>query len=172
MWEYVDWLDEVFHPEAMVSFTFKDDRVREDKAWGLFKKWVDAINQEVEGKNYKRKWKHSYFGYVISAEYQMREVIHYHALIDNWFPWGFASKYWWKWSGFIKIKRNLSNVPGAIRYTMKYVMKSGVAPVVWLTKKKWAKEVIDINAIYQEYMSRPFEQPKINPWAQSDSKWE
>ncbi len=155
MWEYIDWLDQVFHPESMVTLTFKDDRVSEEKAWGLFKKWLDAINKKVEGKNYKREWKHSYFGYVISAEYQLREVIHYHLLIDNWFPWEYAIDYWWKWSGFIKI-RKIKNAPGAIRYTLKYVMKSGNPPTVWLTKKRWDKQMIDINGIYKAWMAAPY----------------
>jgi hypothetical protein len=161
MWQYVDWLDEVFHPITMVTLTFKDDRVVEEKAWGMFKKWIDAINTEVQGKHYKREWKHSYFGYVVAAEYQSREVIHYHVLIDNWFPWEFASRYWWKWGGFIKIKK-IKNVPGAIRYTLKYLMKSGNPPVVWLTKKMWVKEnvikeTVNVNAIYQQYLDSPYD---------------
>lgn len=152
-----------FNPVTMVTLTFKDDRVVEEKAWGLYKKWIDAINIQVEGEHYKREWKHSYFGYVVAAEYQVREVIHYHALIDNWFPWEFASRYWWKWAGFIKIKP-IKNIPGSIRYTMKYVMKSGNSPVFWIPRKRWEKKVIDLNAICQAYMDRPYTKPEINPW--------
>ena len=155
-WEWVEWLEKTvnFVPVAHVTLTFEQFNISEQLAWNKFKKWLHEINKEVIGENYKRSWKHCYFSYVAVPEYQTRGTIHYHVLIDNWFPWKFAQKLWWDMSGFIKIKK-VNNTEAAIRYVMKYITKEG-EPVVWLANKRWersANKKIDLNQIYQDYMN-------------------
>ena len=152
-WWWVEWLEKTvnFVPVAHATLTFEQVDISEQLAWNRFKKWIHEINKDVIGPKYKRTWKHCYFSYVVVPEYQTRGTIHFHVLIDNWFPWKFASEYWWDNSGFIKIKK-VQNVEAAVRYVMKYVTKEG-QPVVWLTHKKAEIHTVDINQLSQNYMN-------------------
>jgi hypothetical protein len=54
-----------------------------DVAKSKFKGLVKTLNQDVYGKRYTKKVGHSYFSYIQGIEYQRREVIHFHVLIDR-----------------------------------------------------------------------------------------
>jgi hypothetical protein len=154
-WEWVEWLEKTvnFIPVAHVTLTFEQFDISGQLAWNKFKKWIHEINKEVLGPKYKRSWKHCYFSYVVVPEYQTRGTIHYHVLIDNWFPWKFAQKLWWDLAGFIKIKK-VNNTEAAIRYVMKYITKEG-EPVVWLAHKRWERQIsvtMNINDIVNLYL--------------------
>lgn len=150
---YREWLQAEFEPVTMITLTFRED-VSAEKAWGLFKKWVHEINHHVIGKHYKRKYKHSYFGYIVTAERQARGTIHYHLVVDNYIPYKFSSSVWWRIGGFIKIKK-VTDAPGSIRYLLKYLTKTDIDPVIWRVKKKYVHpETIDINEVVQEYLDR------------------
>ena len=97
-----------FKPVALVTLTFDKVEISDRKAWNQFKKWLHEINKYIEGPNYKRKWKHCYFSYFIVGERETRSVVSYHLLIDNWFPWRLAVRYWWNYAGLIDIRTWLS----------------------------------------------------------------
>lgn len=150
-----EWLPEQFVPITMSTLTFdtykKVPHLTVDSSWGLFKRWVHEINRHVMGKNYKRKFKHSYFSYVVTGEYQIRGVIHYHVLVDNYIPYEFANSVWRRIAGYIKTKP-IHNSEGSIRYVTKYITKSDITPVIWIVKNKVIIKTIDFNEKVQRYL--------------------
>lgn len=156
--ELVTWLTLNFKAQTMVSLTFDtnwhkqgrrqiragswaDDThtewvVRPWVAYGWFLRWVRSVNEIVEGPKYKSRWKHSYFGYVVAKEYQSRGVEHFHVLIDNWFPFQAASRFWWDNCGACNIKP-VEDLSGSVKYALKYCLKSGVEPNIWVPNHRW-----------------------------------
>ena len=131
-------------------------------AYGMFRKWVDFINRLVIGNGYKAHWKHSYFGYLLTREYQSRGTVHFHVIIDNWYPWKQASKWWWEKCGSISQSR-IDDRTAAVGYALKYCLKSGYQPDIWIPNKRWMGgrvTFVDLNERYQEYMSQPFIRPE------------
>jgi hypothetical protein len=131
------------------------------QAVGMFKRWIEFINILVEGERYKQHWKHSYFGYMLTQESQTRGVVHFHVIIDNYFPWAQASKWWWEKCGSINITK-IEDLGSSLAYCLKYCLKTGYLPVVWTPNKRWRGDFLsfqDIDKRYQEYMQQPFEAP-------------
>ena len=60
------------------------------------------LNEETFGKRYTNYVGHSYFSYVASIEYQKRDVIHFHMLIDRPVDFRAVHKYWNIIAGFAK----------------------------------------------------------------------
>jgi hypothetical protein len=152
-WGWIHFLElKGFEPKALVTLTFKEVDTSPQRAWNLLKKWVHEVNKFVEGPKYKRRWKHSYFSYFVVAEYQTRGAIHYHLLIDRWFPWDYASRYWWNIAGFIDI-RKVDNTEAAIRYVTKYLTKGGDEPVIWFANRMWDKKKrINLQKLVDRYL--------------------
>lgn len=183
---YIDWLSALLKGQAMFSLTFdttwwKADRrkplaghwegkpyaegsewvIGNWQAYGMFRQWVRFINVMVEGLRYKQHWKHSYFGYLLTRENQSRGTVHFHGVIDNWFPWKQANNWWWERCGFIRISP-IIRLEGSLAYCLKYCLKSGFQPDIWIPKKRWDGFRLDIDGInrrYQEYMAEPFDMP-------------
>jgi hypothetical protein len=124
------------------------------QSYGWVMRWRDFINRLVIGKNYKNSWKHSYFGYVLTKEYQKNGVEHFHMLIDSWFPYEYSSNWWWRRCGMCKIE-GVSDLPGSLRYTLKYCTKGDNEPVIWIPEKRFDVNSIDVSAIYKRSMDDP-----------------
>lgn len=150
-----NWLIEEFEPVSLITLTFDTDKkvpnLTDGQAWSLFKKWVHEINLHVIGKKYKRKFKHSYFSYVVTREIQTRGVIHFHVIVDNYIPYKFAQSIWWNMAGYIDLTP-IKDAEGSIRYILKYLTKTDIEPVVWKVKNKVSIETIDINKNVQRYL--------------------
>lgn len=148
--------------------------IGEWQAFGMVRRWISFLNTLVEGVRYKQHWKHSYFGYVMAKEYQVRGVIHYHLIIDNWFPWKQASEWWWQKCGSCKIEK-VADAEQDLYYALKYCLKSGHRPEIWLPNRRWVGgtvQIIDLNQRYQEYMREPFNPPSEIPSAEQLSQLE
>ena len=142
---WVDFLEEQeFKPESLVTLTFSCETISDRRAYFAFKKWLHEINKYVEGEKYKRRWKHCYFSYFVVGEREKRLTVTYHVLIDNWFPWRYAARYWWNFMGYIDIRR-VNNVSAALRYVAKFFDEDGLEPILWQTKKRWRGFKPDIN---------------------------
>lgn len=184
--EYLDWLDKVLKGQTKVCLTFdttwwKSGRrrptvgrwegkpfqdgsewvVSEWVAYGMFRRWIAYLNTLVIGDGYKKHWKHSYFGYLMGKEYQTRGVIHFHVVIDNWYPWKQATEWWWRNCGAMRQERIEDNRE-AIKYALKYALKSGSTPDIWLPNRRWVGKpvvIVDVDEMYQKYMNQPFDTP-------------
>jgi len=155
--EWGSWLKtNGFEAKSFVTLTFRDENVSDDRAWGLFKAWVNEINRFVVGKKYRKIYKHSYFGYVVAAERQSRGTLHFHMLIDTWVPYGYCISNWWDRAGYCHISK-VHSKEAALRYILKYISKTGTEPTIWIPKNKWVKQeftMAEINRRYREAMDK------------------
>jgi hypothetical protein len=131
---WVDWiLSRLPAPKCLVTLTFRDEVTKEKALW-LWRLLVRRLNEDQLGKRYRKRVKHSYFGYVLVAEYQGRGVLHFHALIDSWIDYAKVHDLWNKWAGFAWI-RPVRDTLGSARYVAKYVTKEG-EPIAWFPDRK------------------------------------
>ena len=122
-----------------LTLTFRDDKPY-DSAIFCWKMLIRALNKELFGKHYTKIVKHSYFSYAYGIEYQRRDVIHFHAIMDK--PVNFAKIHslWNRWAGFAWtdiIKNHL----GMVSYISKYNLKRGHV-VVYKAKKDYVPNVL------------------------------
>jgi len=154
--EWCAWLLPRFQPTTFLTLTFNEKIVRDvsvDKAYWWFARLVEALNQDVLGLRYRRKCKHSYFSYLVSHEYHVKGNVHLHVLVDNWVDYALIHKWWnahcgFAWTSTIPNtdpRKKLSTVQrmktesmaAALRYVLKYVLKTSVTPRIWITNKRW-----------------------------------
>ncbi len=121
--EYVDWILSVADWTTFATLTFRDP-IGYDPALNRFRHLVRVLNQEIFGKRYKRIVGHSYFSYVVCAEYQIREAIHFHVLFDRPVNYALIHDLWGKWAGFAQTKIIVNEI-AAVRYVVKYALKEG-----------------------------------------------
>ena len=121
-----DWL-------IFVTLTFRDETYQET-ALKKFYKLIRVLNEETFGKHYTNYVGHSYFSYVGGIEYQIRDVIHFHVLIDR--PVNFLAihKYWNAWAGFAEVELVKQN-ENAVYYVTKYITKDGEMMAPYFAKK-------------------------------------
>jgi hypothetical protein len=133
------WLWSLRPWSIFITLTFKEEKPS-DIAKALFKRLVRTLNQDVFGKHYSKKVGHSYFSYVLAIEYQRRDVIHFHVLIDR--PVNFERIHilWNSWAGFVwtEIVKDQIDV---VNYVCKYISKGGeIYP--FLAKKEFIPAVL------------------------------
>ena len=147
--DWLAWFASVgFAPTSFITLTF-DNRYAEvgpDWVRGLWKRLVHEINRDVGGVRYKRKFKHSYFGYVMTLEYQTRGALHVHALVDNWIDYDLLHRLWQRWAGFAWVKRVHPGCEDEIRYVLKYVTKDS-EPLVWFKHKRVHLRRVDLRGV-------------------------
>jgi hypothetical protein len=118
-----EWINGLREWTTFITLTFKKETAQ-DTANRLFNRLISILNKECFGKHYTRFVKHSYFSYVQGIEYQKRDVIHFHVLIDR--PVNFQRIHilWNAWAGFVwtEIVKNQYQVT---RYVSKYICKGG-----------------------------------------------
>ena len=149
---YTRWLVNFANWRIMGTLTFKDDYVSVERAKRVFRALVRELNKGIFGKHYTRYVGHSYFSYVLATEYQSRGVPHFHFLADRPLDFGLLHKYWNERAGFAYTYK-IQNLGGAVRYTVKYIVKDGdieawkqekrIVPVVvpnWWREKNEAED--------------------------------
>ncbi len=153
---FADWLmkERGFNPANKLTLTFrqKDDQghdlpcVSAAKAWWWWRQLVRRLNEEIGGRNYKNKFSHSYFGYVAGLEYQKNGWAHLHVVVDNYVDYQVINDWWQANCGFAWCKPVTDDGAGAVRYALKYVLKSGEVPTVWIRKIRVVVERRKLNA--------------------------
>ena len=116
-----------------LTLTFRDV-VYPNSALKLLNYLVRILNREVFGKHYTNYVGHSYFSYVASIEYQKRDVIHFHVLIDRPINFEKVHRFWNKFAGFAKIDQ-IKNNENAVYYVTKYITKTGEMALPYFAKK-------------------------------------
>lgn len=134
--DWVDWiLAAGFVPHSKLTLTFEND-VCEGKAWAMWHRLVRELNVRTTlGPGYRRKVKHSYFGYVVGMERQARGVVHLHAVVDNRVSYVNVHRLWNEWAGWAWCKP-VRDGEASLRYALKYALKSGGQPLVWLQRER------------------------------------
>lgn len=140
-----------FIPQSMLTLTFdlKKHAISVDQAAWWWRRLVDRLNADMGGPNYRDKWGHSYFGYAMGSEYTKVGVVHLHAVVDNWVNFRTVHRWWNLYNGFAWIRKT-DDLVSSLGYVLKYVVKSDLAPSIWLQKKR---QVVDHLRI--EQVERP-----------------
>ena len=110
--------------KSFLSLTFRDEKTP-DVANSLFKWFVRKNNEHAYGKHYTQKVKHSYFSYVFGLEYQTRDVVHFHALVDQPLDFSYVHRIWGSRCGFAWVDGNIKSKAKAVNYVCKYCVKGG-----------------------------------------------
>lgn len=139
---WISWVSGLANWKTFVTLTFKDEKAP-DVAMSLFKWWVRINNEQLFGKRYLKKVGHSYFSYVVGMEYQSRDVIHFHVLVDKPINFKVTHKAWGNRCGFAWIDGDFKNKENVISYVCKYVMKGGEIEV-FKAKKDFKPEVLPV----------------------------
>lgn len=119
-----NWVIGLANWKSFLSLTFRDEKTP-DVAMSLFNWFIRENNKHAFGKHYTRKVGHSYFSYVLGLEYQTRDVVHFHALIDKPIDFSFVHKTWGERCGFAWIDGNIKSKAAAVQYVCKYCVKGG-----------------------------------------------
>ena len=119
---YAEWIAKR-NWRVFLTLTFENETAY-DVAKKKFYWLVKELNKDVFGNNYTRIVGHSYFSYVLGIEYQCREVIHFHALIDKPVNFKLINKLWNEWAGFAR-PEEIILFDRVVKYVTKYVSKGG-----------------------------------------------
>jgi len=165
--DWISWLRAVgFKPAMFLTLTY-DNRYSEMPAEWVRSTWkwlVHKLNHEIGGNQYKRKFKHSYFSYVMALEFQRRGALHIHALIENpneairymrihelWSP-KFGGRYGFAWLSHVPNPKltglgalKAGSEDAALRYVLKYVLKDS-SPLVWIKKKRVEVRTVNLSS--------------------------
>jgi hypothetical protein len=121
---YQDWLSNMCDWKVFVTLTFRDYKTP-DVARALFRWWVKKNNEYAFGKRYSKKVGHSYFSYIMGLEYQKRDVVHFHVLIDSPINYSLTHELWGDRCGFAWIDGEIKQKCDVVKYVCKYVLKGG-----------------------------------------------
>ena len=113
---FTDW-------KSFITLTSRDIVTR-DQIEHKFRWLVRRLNSGLFGNNYTRIVGHSYFSYALGLEYQKRDVLHAHVLVDRKVNFEAIHQIWNSLSGFAYIVPVVDAV-GAAGYLSKYVSKGG-----------------------------------------------
>jgi hypothetical protein len=123
-----------FIAQSFVTFTFDPKRwqtISPYKAMGLFRWWLQEVNRQLGGRDYKRKCKHSLLSYAVGVDYHRSGDVHLHAVIDGWFDYSCARKVWGRRCGFMGIDQ-VTDPVGSLQHVLKYIRKADdFGPAVW-----------------------------------------
>lgn len=120
---YIEWLADAASWMSFITLTYRDS-VHPDLAMKHLKRLVHRLNEKMYYKRYRRRVGHSYFSYVVGVEYQKRDVLHFHMLVDQYVDFDFIHSYWGNAHGFVRIDPVVTR-EGVLRYITKYVFKDG-----------------------------------------------
>ena len=118
-----DWLSRAKLWKLFVTLTFRDP-IPPEPAFNIWRRLVRLLNERSFGKHYTRIVHHSYFSYVLGIEYQRRDVVHFHALVDKPLNFDLVHRWWQRAAGYAWIEP-IEKYQEAIRYVTKYVTKGG-----------------------------------------------
>jgi len=135
---YVGWLAAAASWRSFITLTYRDP-VHPELAMRHIRQIMRRLNEDLYGNRYRRKVGHSYFSYVIGIEYQKRDVLHFHMLVDQYVNYDLLHKYWGNAHGFVWIEP-ITDFIGALKYVTKYVFKDGtIFPFIRDTELKKSK---------------------------------
>lgn len=117
--------------KSFITLTFREP-VGVDVARAKVLSLIALLNRRLFGKHYSKCVLHSYFSYCIGMEYQERDVIHFHMLVDRSVDFVLIHKWWDSVAGFAYIEK-IHQRELVVSYVTKYVLKGGN---VWLYKSK------------------------------------
>jgi len=137
--ESILWILSLADWKVSLTLTFRDEKPH-DVAIAIFQRLVKELNKEVFGKQYKKIVGHSYFSYAIGIEYQIRDVIHFHAIVDRPVNFKRIHTLWNKWAGFAWTDIIRSKYD-CVRYIAKYNLKGGQVEV-YKAKKDYLPRVL------------------------------
>lgn len=126
--------------KSFITLTFREEKFP-DVAMSLFKWWVKSNNEHAFGKRYNRVVGYSYFSYLVGMEYQSREVVHFHVLVDKPINYGLTHLLWGERCGFAWVDGNLKSSQKVVDYVCKYVMKGGQIDL-YKAKKDYCPKVV------------------------------
>lgn len=136
--DWARWLihEQHFIPRQRLTLTFdlKRQAVSVEGALWYWRRLVQWLNEREGGRAYRDKWGHSWFSYVVGVEYHKSGAVHLEAVTDaNLLPYA-AIHQWWQgmcgWAWLHPVDDGLA----ALRYALKYVVKSDQAPAVWIQR--------------------------------------
>jgi len=110
--------------KVYLTLTFRDEKPP-DVAKSLFRWFVRKNNEHAFGKRYRQKVGHSYFSYVVGLEYQTRDVVHFHALVDQPLDFSYIHDFWGDRCGFAWIDGKIKSKAATVGYVCKYTVKGG-----------------------------------------------
>ena len=135
----ISWVLPLAEWKVGLTLTFRDDKPH-DRAIFYWKMLIRELNKELFGKHYTKIVKHSYFSYAYGIEYQRRDVIHFHAIIDKPVNFRKIHSLWNRWAGFAWTDIIESPV-GMVSYLSKYNLKHGHV-VAYKAKKDYVPNVL------------------------------
>lgn len=138
---WADWLISKRIWVGFITLTFRN-QTPYDSAIKLFYKLVQNLNRELFGKNYTKIVHHSYFSYALGIEYQRRDVIHFHSIVDKPVNFGMIHNFWNLFAGFAWTQIPKSN-EAVTRYVAKYVCKGGEI-IPFFTKRDYLPKQIPL----------------------------
>lgn len=149
-----------FLPVSHLTLTFGQGRemVTPERASWMWRRLVRRLNEHVGGRNYRRKWGHSYFGYILGVERHRDGVPHAHAVIDNWIDYSVAHSWWQQVAGWLWIRQVGDDPVDVMRYVLKYVVKEDAQPSIWFQPER--REVEQLTG--RVFRAIPTPQPKVS----------
>ncbi len=120
---YRKWLSRLKLWRLFLTLTFRNP-IAPDPAYQIWRRLIRTLNQKSFGPRYTRIVHHSYFSYVLGLEYQRRDVVHFHALVDKPLNFDLIHRWWNRAAGFAWIDQ-IEHYDKAIHYVTKYVIKGG-----------------------------------------------
>ena len=135
----VSWILSLADWKVSLTLTFRDEKPN-DVAVAYFKRLVRELNKGVFGKKYTKIVNHSYFSYALGVEYQRRDVIHFHVIIDKPVDFNKIHTLWNDWAGFAWTDIIRSKYD-CVRYIAKYNLKGGQVEV-YRAKKDYLPRVL------------------------------
>jgi len=143
----------------------------EQASW-WWSQFIRAINKEIGGGNYHRKWKHCYFSYVCGLEAHKSGWPHFHVVIDGYIDYGWVIGWWSKNCGYVKLSR-CNESKKSIEYSIKYAIKGGGAPLIWLASERYQvprnqTTVIRLNDNSEPLLEVTTDSVITEPWGASE----
>ena len=120
---YADFVMGLAQWKSFITLTFRDP-VGPDVAYAKYRSMVALLNRRLFGKSYTRKVGHSYFSYCLGMEFQRRDVIHFHVLVDGPVDYQLIQSWWNAAAGFVWIDK-IDQVAACVSYVTKYMVKDG-----------------------------------------------
>lgn len=160
--ELTGWVAGLANWTTFVTLTFKENRFP-DVAWALYRWFVSTNNVHAFGRHYTRKVGHSYFSYAVGMEYQTRDVVHFHLLVDKPLDFNYVHATWGDRCGYAWIDTDLKDKDRVISYVCKYVLKGGQVDVYKAMKDYapanlptwWKDRSGDLSRVVQGTFFRP-----------------
>jgi len=127
-------VDHGFVAQHFLTLTFDPKRwqsISPYKAMGLWRWWLQEVNRNLGGHDFKRRCKHSLLSYAVGVDYHSSGDVHLHAVVDGWFDYNFAHKTWQARCGFLGIDQ-VTDPAESLKHVLKYIRKADdFGPAVW-----------------------------------------